>query len=332
MFRKVVHSQVAVAQRCLFSTSTSSPIGFLGLGAMGKHMANNLVKKGHNLVVFDVVDAPIAEVQKLAESQGRTVVRAASPAAVAEKVDVLITMLPNGKIVSDALAGKDGVFSVLKARKAAGKPSMLIIDSSTIESGTSLELAKQAKELGAHFIDAPVSGGVAGAEKGTLTFMCGAEEKAFEQAKPVLECMGAKVVHCGANSTGLVAKIVNNLILGISMSAVSEGFNLGVALGANPETLAQIVNTSTGRCWSSEVNNPCNEAMLATTRPAINDYNGGFQVDLMLKDLNIALNSAPGVQLPFGKLTAEMYKQISEAGQGKKDFSYMYQYLKSKNQ
>lgn len=166
---------------------------------------------------------------------------------------------------------------------------------------------------------------------GTLTFMCGGETETFERAKSVLELMGAKVVHCGPNSTGLVAKIVNNLCLGISMAAVSESFNLGVALGANPVTLAQIVNTSTGRCWSSEVNNPCDLAMPDTPRPALNNYDGGFQVDLMLKDLKIALNSAPGVPLPLGDLTAKMYTDISEHGNGKKDFSYMYQHLKKQN-
>jgi 3-hydroxyisobutyrate dehydrogenase len=286
-------------------------IGFIGLGNMGGHMAINLLKAGHEVAVFDVVPE---NVQRLTEQGGQPM---ETPAELAAACDTIITMLPSSPHVKEVY-GK-----ILPAVREGA----LLIDSSTIDPTSAREVATQAQEAGAEMVDAPVSGGVGGAEHGTLTFMVGGQDAVFGRAQPVLQAMGKNIVHCGDNGTGQVAKVANNLILGISMMAVSEGMNLGVKLGMDPAKLAGIINTSSGRCWSSDTYNPCPGVLPGV--PASNDYQGGFGVDLMKKDLGLALMAAKDSNsaLPLGSLTDQIYAEISKQGGGKKDFSYAYQHL-----
>jgi 3-hydroxyisobutyrate dehydrogenase len=256
-----------------FSAAAKAPIGFIGLGNMGGHMANNLLRKGHDLVVLDVVPASIENVKAFAATVGRTVTVASSPAEVAAAADTVVTMLPSSPHVKEVYAGAKGLFSALPGRKAAGKPQLLLIDSSTIAPPVAVEVAAQAAaqaDGAAVMVDAPVSGGVGGAEQGTLTFMVGGPDATFAAAKSVLELMGKNIVHCGAAGTGQAAKVCNNLILGISMAGVSEAFNLAGTLGLDAKVLAGIVNTSSGRCWSSDTYNPVPGVMPAV--PASKGY------------------------------------------------------------
>ena len=265
--------------------STAEPtIGFIGLGNMGGHMAHNLLKKGHNLVVFDVFQNSIDVVKNYGAALSRNVQQGATPADVALNADVIVTMLPSSPHVVEVYTGKDGILASLAKRAAHHKKQLLLIDSSTIAPPTAGEVAAAAanhKDGSALMVDAPVSGGVGGAEAGTLTFMVGGPQASFEQARPYLAKMGRNIVHCGGPGTGQVAKVCNNLILGISMTAVSEAMNLGVELGIDPAVLAGIVNTSSGRCWSSDTYNPVPGVM--PNVPSSKGYVGGFGVDLMLK-------------------------------------------------
>ncbi len=307
------------------------PVGFIGLGNMGGHMAHNLLKKGHNLIVYDVTQPSVEVVKGYGAALSKTVAQASSPQEVAKHADVVITMLPSSPHVVEVYTGKNGIFSALSDRASKKRNPMLLIDSSTIAPPTAVEVANAAanhKDGSSLMVDAPVSGGVGGAEAGTLTFMVGGPQVNFEAARPYLQKMGKNIVHCGDYGTGQAAKVCNNLILGISMTAVSEAMNLGVKLGMNPSVLAGIINTSSGRCWSSDTYNPVPGVM--PNVPSTRGYQGGFGVDLMLKDIRLALESAQkaGVELPTGSVTADLYKTISAGGNGKKDFSYVYQYLK----
>lgn len=290
-------------------------VGFIGLGNMGGPMAANLIKKGNKLVVFDVSAESIAKLTQ----QGA--VAAATPAAVAEQCDTIVTMLPSPSHVTDVFTNKKtGILS--RVRKGA-----LLIDSSTIDPGTVKKVSAESTAHGAMMIDAPVSGGVGGATAGTLAFMVGGQEAAFERAKPYLQAMGKNIFHCGEIGSGQVAKIANNLVLAISMAAVSEGMNLGVKLGMDPTKLASIINTSSGRCWSSDTYNPCPGVM--PNVPSSRGYTGGFGVDLMKKDLGLALQAAQdsGAALPIGSQVAELYQQLSKMGWGGRDFSVVYEFL-----
>jgi 3-hydroxyisobutyrate dehydrogenase len=211
---------------------------------------------------------------------------------------------------------------------AAARPGALLIDCSTIDPATTRHLnvlATQKHKL--RFIDAPVSGGVGGAEAGTLTFMVGGPKADFDAARGTLEMMGKNVVHVGDAGTGQIAKICNNLVLGISMNAVSEAMNLGVKLGADPRTLAAIINTSSGRCWSSELYNPVPGVL--PNVPASRGYTGGFGAALMTKDLGLALDAAKsvGAPLPTGSAAFATYQIMLNQGMGTKDFSSVYAFL-----
>jgi 3-hydroxyisobutyrate dehydrogenase len=284
-------------------------IGFIGLGNMGGPMAANLLKAGHSLVVFDVVQAAL---DKLA-GQGATA--AASPKALASAdVEVVITMLPSSKHARAVYLGDDGVL-------AGARPGVLLVDCSTIDPFTTRDLAAAAAKQGNPMLDAPVSGGTGGAEAATLTFMVGGEAAEFERAKPVLAAMGKNVVHCGPIGNGEVAKLCNNLLLAISMVGVAEAMSLGVALGIDPKLLAGIVNTSTGRCWSSDSYNPWPGVMDGV--PAARGYSGGFAGDLMLKDLGLAVDAARLAKQPIvlGGLAQQLYQLLGTRGDGGKDFS-----------
>lgn len=210
---------------------------------------------------------------------------------------------------------------------AAAKQGTLVIDCSTIDPLATRALQTQALARKLRMIDAPVSGGVGGAEAGTLTFMVGGAPADFEAAKVFLQAMGKNIVHCGASGTGQIAKLCNNLILGISMNAVSEAMNLGVKLGADPKVLAAIINTSSGRCWSSEVYNPVPGVL--PNVPASRGYTGGFGSALMAKDLGLALDAAraAGVALPTGAAAFNVYQLMLSQGYASKDFSAVYAFL-----
>jgi 3-hydroxyisobutyrate dehydrogenase len=293
-------------------------IGFIGLGHMGAPMVRNLLKAGHQLVVFDVVKDAVDRIAALGAAS------AASPSAVAASgVEVLITMLPSSPHVR---AVYDGEYGVL----AGAKPGTLLIDSSTIDPHTAREVAFDARAKGLAMLDAPVSGGTGGAEAGTLTFMVGGEGKDFEAAKPVLAHMGKNIVHCGAAGNGQVAKLCNNMLLAISMIGVSEAMSLGVALGIDPKLLAGIINTSSGRCWSSDTYNPYPGVM--DNVPASRSYTGGFGADLMLKDLGLATDAAKLARQPvvLGALAQQLYQVFSSQGNGGLDFSAIIKLFKQK--
>ncbi|ALD92688.1 3-hydroxyisobutyrate dehydrogenase [Cupriavidus gilardii CR3] len=228
-------------------------IAFIGLGNMGAPMARNLLKAGHTLTVFDL------NAQALAALRDAGASGADSPKQAAAEADIVITMLPAAAHVRGVYTGENGVLAGVRA----GVP---LVDSSTIDPATVRELAALAARQGNPFADAPVSGGTGGAQAGTLTFMVGADAALFERLQPVLAGMGRNVVRCGDTGTGQVAKICNNLILGISMIGVSEAMALGARLGIDARVLAGIVNTSTGRCWSSDTCNPY-PGVIDTARP-----------------------------------------------------------------
>ncbi|WP_407164916.1 3-hydroxyisobutyrate dehydrogenase [Bradyrhizobium sp. ORS 111] len=288
-------------------------VAFIGLGNMGGPMAANLVKAGHKVTAFDLV----AALRDQAKADGAAI--AESSVAAVKGADVVITMLPAGKHVL-------GVWTDVLPVMAKGT---LIIDCSTID----VESAKQAHALAAKHgmasVDAPVSGGTGGAKGATLTFMCGGADKAFATAKPVLENMGKKIVHCGAAGAGQAAKICNNMILGISMIAVGEAFVLGEKLGLSHQALFDVASTSSGQCWS--LTTYCPVPGPVPTSPANNDYKPGFATNLMLKDLTLAQDAArtAGAATPLGQHAQEIYKTFDATGHGGVDFSGIIQHVRS---
>jgi 3-hydroxyisobutyrate dehydrogenase len=292
-------------------------IGFVGLGHMGAPMCRNLLKNGHTLKVYDVVPELV---KKLGAEKGCEA--ATSPVDATRGVEVLITMLPSSPHVRSVYLGEYGVLS-------AAAPGMPLIDCSTIDPLTAREVAMDAKAKGCPMVDAPVSGGVTGAEAGTLTFMVGGEAKDFEAARPVLQAMGKNIVHCGAAGNGQVAKICNNMMLAVEMIATAEGMTLAARLGMDPKVFASIVNTSSGRCWSSDTYNPYPGVL--ENVPASRGFSGGFGADLMLKDLTLVTDAAKAARQPvlLGALAQQIYQKHSCDGNGGKDFSsVILQYMK----
>jgi 3-hydroxyisobutyrate dehydrogenase len=283
-------------------------VAFIGLGHMGAPMARNLLKAGHALTCYDVVAANL-EALRSAGAHGAASIREAVATA-----DIVVTMLPSSPHVRTVYFGEDGVL----AGVARGVP---LIDSSTIDPHTAREVAARAAAQGNPMADAPVSGGTGGAEAGTLTFMVGADKPLFDRAAPLLRSMGKNVVHCGDAGTGQVAKICNNMLLGISMLGVAEAMNLGAALGIDPKVLAGIINTSSGRCWSSDTYNPYPGVM--ENVPAARGYSGGFAADLMLKDLGLATDAAKQAKqaVILGGVAQQLYQTFSAQGGGAQDFS-----------
>jgi len=288
-------------------------IAFIGLGNMGGPMAANLVKAGHKVIAFDLVEAS----KNQAKADGAVI--ADSAAAAVKGAEVVITMLPAGKHV--IAVWTDVVPSMTKGA--------LIIDCSTID----VESAKQAHALaskhGLASVDAPVSGGTGGAKGATLTFMCGGEDRAFNAARPVLENMGKKLVHCGGAGAGQAAKICNNMILAVSMSAVSEAFSLAEKLGLSHQALFDVASTSSGQCWA--LTSYCPVPGPVPTSPANNDYKPGFASALMVKDLTLAQDAAKaaGAATPLGKHAQEMYKAFDATGHGGVDFSGIIKHVRS---
>jgi 3-hydroxyisobutyrate dehydrogenase len=287
-------------------------IAFIGLGNMGGPMTANLVKAGHKVVVFDLV----AALRDQAKADGAAI--AESSVAAVKGAEAVITMLPAGKHVLSVW--NDVVPSMTKGA--------LIIDCSTID----VESAKAAHVLAAKHgmasVDAPVSGGTGGAKGASLTFMCGGGDKAFAAAKPVLENMGKRIVHCGGGGAGQAAKICNNMILAVSMIAVGEAFALAEKLGLSHQALFDVVSTASGQCWA--LTSYCPVPGPVPTSPANNDYKPGFAAALMVKDLTLAQDAAKatGAATPLGKHAQEIYKAFDAAGNGGVDFSGVIQHIR----
>jgi len=299
------------------STSPPSSLGFIGLGNMGSNMAINLVKKGHSLTIYDVQSAAAAKLEKMG------VKIATSPAELASNCDCVITMLPASQHVRSVYTSADGILEGVT-------PGTLLIDSSTIDPDVSKEMSVLAKIKSAIYLDAPVSGGVGAAKAGSLTFMVGGPPLQYKEIEPILLKMGAKVVHCGEAGSGQVAKICNNMLLGISMIGTAETMNLGVKMGLDPKLLASILNSSSGRCWSSELYNPCPGVL--PNSPACNNYEGGFGTFLMTKDLGLAQNASQSAACPtpMGALANQIYKLMCSQGFANKDFSSVFLFLQEK--
>ncbi|MFE4455926.1 3-hydroxyisobutyrate dehydrogenase [Nocardia tengchongensis] len=284
--------------------SNNTKVAFLGLGHMGGPMAANLVEAGYDVLAFD--PAPAAQDQ--ARRDGATVVATAVEAVSAS--DTVITMLPNGRIVLDLYG------DILPA----AKPGTLFVDCSTIDVGDAKQAAELAVAAGHRALDAPVSGGVAGAAAGTLTFMVGGADADFAAALPLLEVMGGKVVHCGGAGVGQAAKICNNMLLGISMIGLSEAIVLGEKLGLTHDKFFDVVSTASGQSWA--LTSYCPVPGPVPASPANNDYQPGFATALMSKDLGLAANAlrANGVDGQIGQLAAEIYTRFNQEEAGK-DFS-----------
>lgn len=289
-------------------------VGFIGLGNMGLPMASNLVKAGHEVTGFDLDESKCAAFEK---AGGK---RAASLGEAVTSLEAVITMLPAGKHVRSAYLDDDGILA-----KAA--PETLLIDSSTIDVATAREVAEAAAKAGFPMVDAPVSGGVAGAEAGTLTFMVGGPEAAFEQAKPLLDIMGGKVIHAGGPGNGEAAKICNNMLLAISMIGVSEAFALARKLGLDDQRFFDIASTSSGQCWS--LTSYCPVPGPVPNSPANRDYKPGFTTAMMLKDLRLAkeASEARGANTPLGRHAEELYTALAESGHEGLDFSGIFRRL-----
>ena len=290
-------------------------IAFIGLGNMGGPMAANLVKAQHQVMAFDLSAAAVdAAVDKGAKKVG-------SAAEAVKGAEVVVTMLPAGKHVREVYE-KDVLPNVAKGT--------LLIDCSTIDVDSARHVGALAAKAGLEMIDAPVSGGVGGATAGTLTFMVGGSEAAFAKAKPILEKMGKNIVHAGATGNGQAAKICNNMILGVSMIAVSEGFMLAKRLGLDAQKLFDVASTSSGQCWS--LTNYCPVPGPVPTSPANRDYQAGFTAAMMLKDLMLAQQAAnaAGASTPLGAEAAQLFNLFVNSGNGAKDFSGIIRMLDGK--
>lgn len=288
-------------------------IAFIGLGNMGGGMAANLVKAGHDVRAFDLSEQALAT----AKEHGCETFTSASEAC--EGVDAVVSMLPNGEIVKSVytsdVIGKAPVGAVF-------------LDCSTIDVATAREVAEAAEAAGYAMVDAPVSGGIAAAEAGTLTFMVGGSDEAFAKAKPVLEGMGKAVIHAGQAGNGQAAKICNNMLLAVQMIGTCEAFAMAQKLGLDPQTFYDISSVSSGQCWS--MTSYCPVPGVGPKSPADNDYQGGFATGLMLKDLKLAMAAAEtaGLDTKMGRRARELYEEFDAEGNGGRDFSSIIQTLK----
>jgi 3-hydroxyisobutyrate dehydrogenase len=290
-------------------------IGFIGLGNMGLPMAQNLVKAGHAVRGYDVARAAV---DKLVEAGGAA---ADSIAEACKDMDAIITMLPAGQQVREVYLGPSAVL-------ASASPGTLLIDSSTIDVETARAVAEAAGSRGLAMVDAPVSGGVTGAQNATLTFMVGGPDEAFARAKPLLEAMGKTIVHAGGAGNGQAAKICNNMVLGASMIVVSEAFLLAEKLGLDAQKLFDISSKSSGQCWS--MTSYCPVPGLVPASPANRDYQAGFTAAMMLKDLKLAQEAAKATHAttPLGAGATVIYQQFVEHGDAGMDFSGIIRFLR----
>ncbi|QQS13124.1 MAG: 3-hydroxyisobutyrate dehydrogenase [Rhodospirillales bacterium] len=290
-------------------------IGFIGLGNMGGPMAANLLKAQHAVAAFDLSDKAVAA----AVEKGAT--RAATVADAVRGAEVVVTMLPAGKHVREVYEG---------AVLAAAAKGALLIDCSTIDVDSARAVAAAAAKAGLDMVDAPVSGGVGGATAGTLTFMVGGPDAAFKRAEPFLRQMGKNIVHAGGSGNGQAAKICNNMILGVSMIAVSEAFTLAKRLGLDAQKLFDVASTSSGQCWS--LTTYCPVPGPVPTSPANRDYAAGFTGAMMLKDLQLAQEAAraTGATTPLGASAAQLYSLFAASGRSAEDFSGIIRMLDGK--
>ena len=293
-------------------------IGFIGLGNMGGPMVANLIKAGHSLTVFDIAREHVAAAVALGADAAN------SQIGVLDKAEFVITMLPSGREVGAVYSGADGLIS-------AATNDTVLIDSSTIDVETARRIHAEAEQRGLMLLDAPVSGGVAGAAAATLTFMVGGAPELFAKAEPILKCMGKAVIHAGDAGAGQAAKICNNMILGVSMIAVCEAFVLAERLGLAPEKLFEISSQSSGQCWS--LTSYCPVPGPVASAPSNRDYRPGFTAAMMLKDLRLAQEAAiaDGATTPLGAEAAALYGLFVAAGNGQVDFSGIIRMIRGKS-
>jgi 3-hydroxyisobutyrate dehydrogenase len=287
-------------------------IAFIGLGNMGGGMAANLVKHGFAVRAFDLSD------DALDRAAAAGAMRTSSAADAVSGADAVVTMLPAGKHVETVYEGD--VFGAAKA-------GTLFLDCSTIDVATARRVVAAARARGFDMVDAPVSGGIAAANGGTLTFMVGGQEDAFARAKPILSAMGKAVIHAGGAGNGQAAKICNNMLLGATMVATCEAFAMAQKIGLDPQTFYDIASVSSGQSWS--MTSYCPLPGVGPKTPADADYQGGFAVALMLKDLKLALEAAASVDasVPMGAQAESLYQLLANKGEGGRDFSSLIQLL-----
>lgn len=294
----------------------SYKVGFIGLGHMGFPMAKNLLKSDQveSLQVFDLVSKPM---QDLAD-EGALI--ANSVKELASACDVIFTMLQTGEQVAKTCLSEDGIF-------ANCRPNLLYIDCSSIDVESSRNLHQQAKKHGVDKLDAPVSGGVKGAEQASLTIMVGGQENVFKKAQSILSVLGKNVIHAGNAGNGQVAKICNNMILGVSMIAVSEAFNLGEKLGLEPKNFFEIASRGSGECWS--LTKYCPSPNILPDVPSSNDYVPGFTAQMMLKDLRLSQSAANSnsVATPMGATATSLYSLYVNSNHSDEDFSGIIRFL-----
>ena len=280
-------------------------VGFIGLGNMGARMSSLLLEAGYEVIGFDINEEFVKQLLP------KGLKKASDLNDISKDIDVIITMLPNGEIVEKVL---DNIVDNLR-------PETLIVDCSTIDVDKAKELHKKCEDKELLFLDAPVSGGVGGAESGTLTFMVGGTENAYKKMLPFFEVLGKKSLLCGSSGSGQATKACNNMLLATTMIGVGESFNLGKKLGLDPQKLFEILSTSTGSCWA--INNYCPIKGVGPKSPADNNFQPGFSANLMLKDLTIALKAinTTYTTAPFGKRAQENFRNMVEDNKGDLDFS-----------
>ncbi len=290
-------------------------IAFIGLGNMGGGMAANLLKNGYAVRAFDLSE------DALARAEGHGATRAASAIDAVAEADAVVTMLPAGGHVEDVYD---------RALFDAARPGALLLDCSTIDVATARRVSEAAATAGFEMVDAPVSGGIAAANGGTLTFMVGGTNAAFARAQPILAAMGKAVIHAGGPGNGQAAKICNNMLLGATMIATCESFAMAKKLGLDPQTFYDISSVSSGQSWS--MTSYCPVPGVGPQTPADNGYQGGFAVGLMLKDLKLASEAAAsvGASVPMGNAAEALYQMLANRGEAGRDFSAMIEMLEGK--
>ncbi|KAL2206927.1 3-hydroxyisobutyrate dehydrogenase [Sarocladium strictum] len=314
----------------LQASRRSNTIGFIGIGAMGSEMFRNLVrrsasttKKKHEFVVFDVNKSVVSKILHEFEDTPFEVRAASSPKDLAVQASTILSMIPTSKHVQDVYLGESSIIQGLKELDQSSVSETLCLDSSTIEQSITKSVGMEMRAAGADMMDAPVSGGVVGAQKGTLTIMVGGDPTTFTKAEPILQSMSSKVTLCGGLGAGL--------LLGITMVGLSEAMLLGKNLGLDSQVLANIIDKSTGHCWSNEINNPVPTVTVnGSSPPAHRQYSGGFVSKLTHKDLALAVEAArsTGTPLQLGGLTERMYRPLARSDDWESlDFSAIYKYL-----
>jgi 3-hydroxyisobutyrate dehydrogenase len=290
-------------------------IGFIGTGTMGQPMLANLVKKGFEVVAYDVVPAALDDAARLGAARAGSIREAAAAS------DLVITMLPSSANVEAAYLGADGIIE-------GAEPGRLCVDMSTIDPGTSQRVAARLNERQIRFLDAPVSGGAGGAAAGTLAIMVGGDARDLEEARPALAAMGANIIHVGAVGAGEVAKLCNNLISGSALIAVAEAFRIGEAFSVDPQILTNVIAKSSGATWVMEHMHPV--PGIVDGAASSRQYAPGFMTDLMAKDLALAVNAAREKRVPVAVAAAaqQLYRMASSHGLGREDFSAVYKFLK----